>query len=361
MASNRDIYGSLGTWAGDDLNETLLDHTGVGSDDDMPDDVRFVSGVVQLLLRRDAELKAKGTKDDDDIAIFVLIPSPPDSITRAEREPMLNSGLIPVVGRLWFTPAPVVAAHYVDLPKNTNDDGRVSYVTGLGLGSIPTLIFDPRTERPELRWYSEGLDILDNVKVKPIAGDVNIEEVLATIDALYRQCLITPGVMAQGGKLWINPGLNWVRKDAEASVQLLVKAGLSARFPYCNVRHEQTQAAGRSDLEIEQAVSPRLGGPMRYGVLELKVLRSFGSTGRAVTASHTNEWIREGVRQAAAYRKGKSTQWAALCCFDMRAQDSGHDVCFAPVKEAANALDVNLGRWFLYASAQAQREAEFTI
>ncbi len=275
MGQNNDTFAELGTWEDGDFETTLSEHTGIGSDAGVPHEIRFVAGVVRLLLRRIAELEAKAKSDDEDIAIFVLKPKPPDSVANAEPEPMVDNGRTKLIGRLWFAAAPVAAAHYVDLPENTNDSGRITYVAdSLDLGSLPALIFDPRPMTPQLRWYPRGLNDLNNVEVKPLRGEVTLSDVCATIDALYRQCMVTPISMPQGGSLWSDASKNWVAADAEALVQSHLKAGLVARFPYCNVRHEQTQTAGRTDLEIEQGTPGRPGNFIRYGILELKVLRA---------------------------------------------------------------------------------------
>ena len=341
MITNNDAYSALGTWADEDFEGTVLEHSGVGSDVDMPDEVRFVAGVVKLLQRRIAEIEAEAQSDDTDIAIFVLKPKPPDSVAGAESQPMVGNGLTKLIGRLWFTAAPVASAHYVDLPEDTNDSGRISYVADvLHLGSLPTLIFDPRTQLPELRWYPEGLNDLNNVEVKHLHGDVSPVEVFATIDRLYYQCFVTPGTMAPGGNLWRDSAQSQVRQNAEALVQAQIKAGLATRFPFCTIRHEQPQPSGRTDLEIEQPDPRRRGSVTRFGILELKVLRSFGSTGIAVSATQNQEWIRGGVQQAAAYRNEKHAKWSALCCFDMRTVNPGDYECFAHIRDNATAFDV---------------------
>ena len=178
---------------------------------------------------------------------------------------------------------------------------------------------------------------------------------------MYLQCLTTPNSMPPGCNLWRDAIRYWVRKDAEALVQSYLKAGLVMRFPFCTVRHEQPQTAGRSDLEIEQQVRGRVGTITRYAVLELKVLRSFGSTGRIETAKTTNEWIEKGVEQAAAYQRDKGSHWSALCCFDMRNEDNGHDASFSHVVVKAARLDVNLWLWYLYSSNERYRHEPINI
>ena len=303
-------------------------------------------------------MEQSGESDEGDVAIFVLKPGPPVSFPNAPREPMIDNGLTMVVGRLWFTAAAVASAHYVDLPQDASDDGLFSFVTDeLGHGSQPALFFDGRTVSPELRWYPDGLGEPDNVEVKPLMGDVNADDVAAAIDKLYLDCLVTPVSLPLGGTLWSNAASFWPREHVESVVQSHVKISLVSRFPFCTIRHEQTQQTGRSDLEIEETDPFNHNSVVRHAIIELKVLRSFGSTGSPVSNSDAKEWIEEGVRQAAAYRAVKSAGWSALCCFDMRRTDAGYDACFAHVRDSAATKEVTLWRWFLYESSYSYRRA----
>ena len=357
MANDSDNSTILGRWADGDFMGTVSQHGGVGFDADLTDENRFVVGVVQLLRRRQAEMKARGESRDADIAIFVLQPTPPNSAPNAQRVPMVDNGLTMVAGRLWFTAAPVVSAHYVELPL-ANDDGRFSYVTDqLNLASQPTLIFDPRTALAQLRWYPKGLGQPNNVELKLLEGAVEPEDVLEAIDRLYNECFVTPSGLPQGINLWANASRHWPRKDAEVLIQSHLKAGLVSRFPFCKVRHEQSQPAGRSDLEIEQSDPLDHSHITRHAVIELKVLRSFWASGSIVSDTETKEWISEGVQQATAYCAEKDAQWSALCCFDMRKTDPGDGRCFAHVQTSADEQGVKLRRWFLYASPAEYRKA----
>ena len=348
----------LGTWADGDFGTTVSQYGGVGVDYDLPDESRFIVGVVRLLRRRKAELDRLEKTDGGNIAIFVLKPGPPPTFPGARREPMLYNGLSMVNGRVWSTAAAVASAHYVDLPQNASDDGLISFVTDdLDLGSFPTLIFDPRPASPLLLWYPEGLANLDNVEEKALSGEVSPQKVIDAIDRLYWECLITPGSLPRGGSLWNDSGKYWPTDDVESLVQAHLKVCLTSWFPFCTVRHEQTQQAGRTDLEIEENDPYDYTSITRHAVIELKVLRNFGSTGSVVSDSVANVWIEEGVLQAAGYRTMKSFRWSALCCFDMRRDDIGRGTCFAHVQQKAETNHVELWRWFLYASSASLRQA----
>ena len=357
MESDNDISKGLGGWTDSDFLTTVSQNRGIGAHADVPDENRFVAGVVQLLRQRNAELERQDECDDVDIAIFVLKPSPPDSIINAKREPMIDNGLTRVVGRLWFTAAPVISAHYVDLPEGS-DDGLFSYVTDEpDLRAQPTLVFDPRPSTPLLRWYPKGLREPDNMELKPLGGSVNPDEVFCAIDKVYKECFITPAGLPQGVRLWHNTRRYRPVTNAEALLQSLLKAALLMRFPFCTVRHEQAQRSGRTDLEIEESDPIDRGRVQRHAILELKVLRSHWCSGRVVSDRATREHIKEGVRQAAAYRNDKGSRWSALCCFDMRKADVGDEDCFSHVREDSESLQIKLRRWYLYASTEDYRRA----
>ena len=362
VANDSDTSTVLGNWAGGDFGSTVSQYGAVGADTDLPEETRFVAGVVQLLQRRMAQLEAQGQTDDDDIAIFVLKPIPPDSIHNAPREPMFDNGRAMVVGRLWFTAASVVSARYVDLPQDRTDDVRFSYVANqLALGGLPTMIFDPRTAPPQLRWYPEGLGKPDTYELKPLSGNVSPEDVLEAITRLYQNCFVTPDGLPSGVNLWTDASKHRPRKDAEKMVQSLLKAGLVLRFPFCKILHEQPQVEGRTDLEIHQTDPLDRSSVTHHAILELKVLRSFWSTGSTVSHTEINEWIKHGVIQAVAYRASKGSRWSALCCFDMRRDDVGDDSCFDHVRDGAAKSEVELWRWYLYTNAEAYREATISI
>ena len=358
MESDSDTSTLLGQWADGDFAATVSRHRGAGVDADLPDDTRFVAGVAQLVIQRAAEAARLREQDQPGIAIFVLCASPPAAAGNTKRVPMVDNGLTTVTGRLWFATPAVISARYLELPNSADDDAHFHYVAeDLGLGEEPTLIFDSRVASNRLRWYPEGLARDEAVEFPPLDGDVTTEEVFEAIDLLHERCFVTPSGLPQRVNLWQRASGHWPREDAEALVQSHLKAGLTLRFPYCKVRHEQTQTAGRTDLEIER-FNPLDRSSVTYqAILELKVLRTFRHTGTSVSDAETKEAISEGVRQAVSYREHKAARWSALCCFDMRRSDGGDEACFAHVQGSADAGDVTLKRWFLYASPAEYRMA----
>ena len=347
---------SLGSWSNGDFAHTAALNTGAGADVDLPPEVRFLGGVAKLLQRR-----LSGAADHEEPsrpAIFLLQPNPIGLSTDSQpkRVPMLDNGLTPVAGRLWFVGQVVVSGKYIEL-QDSDDDGLFNLISGLGLGTVPAVLFDPRTSVPSVRFYPAGLDDLDNCQHITIDNhSVSLSEIYDVINKVHQQCLITPEAQPKAGKLWKENQKWWASEQAEDLVQLYLRTGLTTAFPTCTVRHEQTGIPGRLDLEIEQ-INPHVdGGLIRHAVLELKVLRSFGSTGTRVSDSDTLAWVDSGVRQAASYRDERGALAATLCCFDMRIVSTG-EACFDHVRELAATLSVDLKAWYIFATSAQYREA----
>lgn len=353
-------YTNLGLWSSDDLVETASLTPGVGADSDLPNKTRFLAGVAKLIKRRLAEHGS--TIESSYPAVFLLQPtiSSISSTTLPlsfKRVPMLDNGLTPVAGRLWFVPPVVVYGYYIDF-ESYDDDQLFKMVTDeLKLGDVPAIVFDPRTRVPEVRFYPEGLmELGDFQKIHINHANISLESIFENIDIMYNNCLVTPEAQGRVGKLWENPEKFIPVEGAESIVQHALRIGLSTAFPTCTVRQEQTDVAGRLDLEIEEQNPSDFSNVTRHAILELKVLRSYTVKGKSVSENDIFEWVEKGVNQAFAYRESKGALTSALCCFDMRKVESGQK-CFANVTEKAKDLKVTLKLWFIYATSEQYRKA----
>lgn len=346
----------LGPWADADLAQTARTNASIGADDGLPLIVRFISNVAKLIRRRVVQPNAK--RDPTRPAIFILQPNPPQLEHAAPKHvPMLDNAQTPVNGRIWFVSAVVASGRYIDF-EATDDDSMFTLITDdIEQGAAPTIIFDPRPPVPEARFYPQGLNHPENYKLVALSSkDVTLDEVVATIETVYKSCLVTPDAQPDHGKLWHNKDKWWPSSKAEAFIQLYIKAGLAGAFPTCTIRHEQPMPEGRLDLEIEETDSLDRSVVTRHAIIELKILRSFRESGTIVKPKETCEWIESGVNQAFAYRDSKGAKWSALCCFDMRKRNTGEE-CFKHVRDLANELNVHLKRWFLYAKSTHYRDA----
>lgn len=349
--------GSLGAWTPSELIETAKANKGIGADSDLPDDARFVAGVAKLIRR--CILDSKVDKDANQIAVFLLtigVPELPDSIHRElKRSPMLSNGQTKLNGRLWFVVPPVNSGQFIEMDAD-EDDEIIARIEELGLADHPAIIFEPRTSSPQIRFYVDGVNDLEACSTANILEDISLDSICEAIDHIYHRLLKTPEAQNSEGKLWEKSDKNWPVEKAELQIQNYLRTGLTMAFPTCIVREEQTDIPGRLDLEIEQQDFGVQGKFIRHAILELKVLRSFGSTGKSESNNKTLEWIKSGVEQAASYRRKRCALSCALCCFDMRVDDTGND-CFKHVQDQANQLEVRLERWYLYSTSKKYRAA----
>lgn len=356
VAAEGDETKSLGSWTGADFAGTARANFGIGADADLPSDVRFLAGVAKLIRRRLAEHGAE--TDPARPAVFLLEPNgrPHKAEAPPKRVPMLDNGLTSVTGKLWFVSPVVVSGKYIELDE-ADDDALFAFVTdALALGQVPAIVFDPRTTVPTVQFYPNGLSEPEKCDAVIISiTDVSLQQIYEAINKVYQHCLVTPEAQALAGKLWVDGNKWWPSPKAEDVLQLYLRAGLTTAFPTCIVRHEQTAAPGRLDLEIEQSDPLVPGKITRHAVLELKVLRSFNSSGTTVSENETLEWVKSGVRQAAAYRDERGALAAALCCFDMRKEHTG-EKCFEHVQEFAAKLIVELKHWFVFGTSKQYRQ-----
>lgn len=342
----------FGSWTADELVQTAREQAGVGADEGLPDDLRFRAGVTRVIRKRRAET---ANADPKAPAIFLLQPTPPvlSQGTLSGREPVLDNGLSQITGRLWFVSAIGHSGHYLE-HATLSDDGLFRFVTDdLGHGQTPAIWYDPRPAVHECRFYPNGLGDADACEFMNLGeADLDLERLFALIEGVYRQCLITPGAQTAPARLWANASRWWPSRSAEAVVEIYLRPGLKSGLDAYEVRSQKSMVEGRLDIAIELRDPQDPSNVVHCAILELKVLRSFTHSGNAINDADTLQRLQDGVDQAAAYRASQGSRLAALCCFDMRREDTAES-CFDAVRAAAATLDVALRRWFIYSSARS--------
>ncbi|HWJ69003.1 MAG TPA: hypothetical protein VNS79_03005 [Sphingobium sp.] len=347
----------LGPWHGAELRKTADAFSGDGSDNDLPEEVRFARGVGRLLLKRIRSVGA--TMRRDAISVFLLHPDGIASVP-AKREPMLGDGGVEVAGRIWFVSETAQSGKSIEPPSI--DAGAVfDHVAELGLGAVPAVAFNPTVEPPTLRYYPRGLNDHHNPEVIEINDiEVTAERIETIIERLWEACFITPDAQISGGSdVWADASQHWAASNAEAVVQAHIKAALAIGLVDCTIRDEQPTVAGRVDIEIERKDPVDPSKWSRPFEIEVKVLRHAGRTGRKTSAKLIQWWIKRGIRQAAAYRDARNAENGMLCCFDMRNSDHGDDYADNDNKAFAATHNVTMVRKFLYNDAEALRVARY--
>jgi hypothetical protein len=339
----------------DELRATAREAIGAGADATVPDEARFCRSVVWLIRKR---LHVHGDQSESNPAVFLLCTAPPTADgQQPPLVPMLSTGMEPLTGRLWFVSPLCNSGKYHELGTWDDDAEVFRLITDeLQLGDVTAIIFDPRPDPAEVRYYPQGLAKHDECqRLYMTVGQLDINDVLEKIGQVHEHSLVTPTALGRGRPVWRDAKKHIVADNAEHVIQGCLQASLQQSYPSCTVRTEQPQPSGRVDLEIEEPEPDDASRVTRHALLELKVLRSFNSAGTSKSAQTTKNEIDEGVRQAKSYRDEKGTRAAALCCFDMRVTHTG-DGCFSHVRKIAREWNVALGVWPLFASAQARRD-----
>lgn len=347
-------------WANDvNLLQTGSEYFGAGDDADQPVSVRFLKGVARLVKKR---LFKEPPSSDAGPAVFLLLPQPTPALAdnKIVMVPMLDNGLTAVEGRVWLVGPLVNYGRCMSVDAESDEELFELLTIDFELGQVPAVIFDPRSDERELRYYSDGLQNLGQCKVVSILhGAVSLADVFGVIERVYNTKLVTPDAQSVAAPLWLNSDKHWPVKLAEVSVQMYLDTALNVAFPWCRITGEQPGVNGRTDIEIEE-IDPATKVIVKHALLELKVLRDFGSTGDKKSYAANQKWVDEGVDQAYCYAQERGSVAYALCCFDMRRTRTGES-CFDHVQEKAQRLRVVLRCWHLFASAKDYRAYQTTM
>jgi hypothetical protein len=339
-------------WSDEELSKTIENFVGTGLDAGLPDVDRFRGGVPSTV----DNARRKSISNESGIAVFLLQPDgPPKEFQESSnRVPMLDRGREPLTGRLWFVSPTVTFGHWLPMEFEKDDDVFRHVTDRMGLGGVPAVLYDCRDSDVQLRFYADGMGDLESMEILRMPHTpITMDSIFSAIDRIYSHDLVTPG--AQGAiHLWADTTRGHVSTMAEALVGKVLQTGLHMCFSRCRILVEQKQSSGRLDIEVEEPDpnSPSLA--RSHAILELKVLRDLRESGTTVSLQATKSSITKGVNQAFAYRDEKGSSGAALCCFDMRLSHSGRS-CFIHAEDTARILNVSLGVWHIFTSADAYR------
>ncbi len=344
-------------WDARSLRETVDLFQGAGADSEITSEVRFLRASARLLNKRRS--RSESSNDPERLAVILLTtPKKGDPFLQPfSLEPMLDQGVVPLNGRLWLTNEGANFGHYLDHDLAGAD--IFSWVVDeLGLGDTTAIVFDPNVDGGELRYYVDGLSDLAKVRSYPIAyiDPVTYDDARRVIDLVYSEALASPQHQVNHVSTWRKAASYWANDNAEGVIQSHIRVALKFAFLFCEVSKEGPIASGRFDLTITH-LDQATRATNCYGVIELKVLKTFGSTGNVYSDSDNRTAVADGLLQAHSYRDDIPAAWAALCCFDMRREDDPSESCFDQIKDEASEKNVELGRWRLFASAKSFREA----
>jgi hypothetical protein len=278
----------------------------------------------------------------------------------ATREPILDNGSRSIAGKLWVA-APTLVNGYFATFAATDPGGVFEEVKLKGIGDRPALVFDPSATDPEIRYYPFGLNEDGRVQRFSIANEIFT---VAALDKVLRQFhednIITPDAALSDFNPWSDGRKYIPRERTEAFLQGMLKMILSIAFGKCRIDFEVRGTEGRCDLLITSRSTTVASGWISHAALELKVLRSFTSSGRRVSAPARTKAVSDGLLQVIAYRRERDAQEGMLCCFDMcLPKHSNGATIFNGILPRAKRNKIELRHYRLYGTSADLRTDKY--
>jgi hypothetical protein len=346
---------SLGPWEDDRESLAAAPIDGAGLYSDQPERLQFQTLAMRLLRAQLSPSRGKAAEQRSTAYIVLGTQDVFEAVRKTSTSvPLLRTGKKELSGRLWFVPRELGHGYAIDVRDRTPEEVFL-LVEQLGAGGQPAVVCDPTTDALAYV-YSSGISTPHDISVRHLdQSTVEPQQITDALDGLY--ALIRSPDQTETNNLWKNAPKWWPVHRAEKAIQHDVTRALAGRFFFLDVRMEQPSSVGRTDVELIDTQSHEPGLNIRHALIELKVLRSFGSTGKSVSDAVNARQLREGLRQAVQYGRANNSKIRMLACYDMRRTDLGDESCFRDIATRATAAAVLLQRYFLYHSSAALREA----
>jgi hypothetical protein len=337
---------------GDESISSTLDAIGLsaGADAELPDEVRFVRGVREILEAAAARHGSLSTP-----AVYVFAPSSAGELpSQAGFHPRIHTGEIDPAGRLWFVGAAARSGHCVDLEGHSAHE-IFKFCEDLGFGATPAVFCDTGAAPALFAWYPSGLSQPDDVIEGPLdRGDdaPTLDELIEVVERVHRTRLMTSYNQTMDTTLWEKASHHWVHERAEKRVQDALMAGIGGAFgrPYF-VEQERPGDTGRFDIGFRESADG--GTSTLHAILELKVARSRGSGGASESRAKVKAHIVDGIEQSYAYAKEHGARDAACLVFDLRKEDK--QIPPEAAVSRATQLNVFLEFWRCFPTAADYR------
>lgn len=343
----------LGLWGKDDLAATLSRYTGSQYYQHLPDEARFIHSVAKIITQRHAKDKTELCSAP---SLYILGIPPEDEVIKPKREPTFSLGGVEVSGKVWFGAPAMNSAKGVSIPVGSDTDAIFNFVSkDLASGCKPAIYFDGTASKEILRFYPKGVDDPEDCE-DILFGTANFNGVILKeiLDTIHERSLMTPTASMASSKLWNNGSKCYPTEQAERTVQGILEIGLASALGNIRVKREMTGVFGRYDLALIEQDPQDSSKTTNHAILELKVIKAFTSTGKAVPDIANHIALRKGVKQAFAYRKEWDSRMAALCCYDMRPNPSLHKHSGRGCQIATD-FKVEFWAWPLFSTTEAAR------
>lgn len=318
---------------------------------------RFVRKIADLVAAR------AGFGESGEFSVFLLSEAIHDDMAGQDCEemPLVANGQDVISNHVWISTARFGTAFRCKLSW-ADQTSLYGAIREAGLGHLPALVVDWRTVRPIGTVYPTGLgNSDDNSRVVFESSPITGTDLRGVLDRFWEKCLRTPGLSIEGHamKVWEKASKGVPAERPEERIQGKLLDAIKTHFTRHDMRAEPYTDDGRIDILIWSTTVSMSGMPVQLNewVLELKAITDRTSTDQPKPAAAVGPELRGGLDQAIAYRGRTSALHAALCCYDMRANDLGDAGTFAPLATDAATNDIALWRWYLFRSTSAARRA----
>jgi hypothetical protein len=337
-------------WADGSISATLHEiGLSAGADANLPDEVRFVRRVREIL-----EAAAAHHGPLCAPTVYLFAPSRDESLAgHATYHRRIHTGEVDPAGYVWFVGAAARSGYSLPLEgRSTNQ--TFEYCEELGFGRTPAVYCDTASFPPLFGWYPSGVSVPDDLIEGPIDQAITptIDELIEVVNRIHRTRLMTSLNQGVDTSLWERPSHHWAHERAEKRVQDALIAGIGGAFgrPYF-VEQELAAHTGRFDIGFRESIGG--GTSTLHAILELKVARSFGKSGISVSVTETERHVVEGVEQVRAYSDEHGAQNAACLVFDLRI--AADQLPPEAARARADALNVFLQFWRCFPTAADYR------
>lgn len=290
-----------------------------------------------------------------DMAVFVLVDYP-------RREGQAHGGTpfadpiaqgTPLLGHLFFSNADASHGHFIPVP--TDAGAVVDWLEENELADCPIVT----VYRNEKEVVTRRRGVHDSVRrdaIRDREPSATVEQLLEALDLYHRKQVVTPAECPGG--VWNRAGRYIPGPEPEKSIQQALRFALNYWFRGV-VRAEAEDRTNIGRIDVRLLKKEASGGLAYWVILELKVIKSYTSTGTSVGDSANVEAIVKGVKQAGAYRANRDAEEGMLEVYDLR-QDKAADLTTrqeVTVAAAKYSPPPRIDVWAMYGSSEDARNA----
>lgn len=358
---SKDLLNDYGSADRSEIIEAANESFGVLADASLRPLDQLCDGVIKIAKARLADPKtASAETSGKDFAIFLL-----STELRVDRErfnaarvPNLPSGTQMLAGGIWLTSPTLNSAARIEVKSNTLG-GAFTEIETLSLGSYPAICveFDSRN----MSVYGNGIEDEEHVLRVDMAEDDLLSTPLATLLEMFAaQFIVTPNCQGSQIKTWNDGSKYHPIQQAEKNIQELLFLFLNARLAETHkIDMEFTLRSGRVDLVVRRKVSPGTWRVM--AALELKVARSYSSSGKPKGHSFLVKHVARGYKQILEYRNELEAEQGWLLTYDMRTPTARSPDPFAAHRPACDTDNIVLKLEPLFGTADDYRDYKASL